>query len=103
MAQQQFVHCSHGPTAVSSLFPWPNSSISKEHTTITSQRAGLESESESSIFDEDSVCSKPSLNEFCEIDAEAIDCDSVDLKAKVAELSDRLAEITISTCKHQRR
>ena len=60
-------------TAVRSLFPWPNSS--------TSQRADLESESESSIFDEDSVYSKPSLNEFCEIDAETIDCDSVDLKA----------------------
>ena len=56
-----------------------------------SQRAALVLESDSSS-EEDSVSFGPSLSEFCEIDAEDIDCSSVDdLKAQVAELSDQLA------------
>lgn len=74
--------------AVPSLFPWPSCSISKERTTTMSQRAALVLESDSSFSEEDSVSSGPSLSEFCEIDAENIDCSSVDyLKPQVAELS----------------
>jgi len=87
-------------TAVPSVFPWPDCSINKARTTITSQIAALELESDSSFSDEDSGSSEPSLhefcgstepslNEFCEIDAEAV---KVDLEAKVAELSNQLAE-----------
>jgi len=54
------------------VFPWPNCSINKARTTITSQRAALELESDSSFSDKDSVSSEPSLNEFCGIDAEAV-------------------------------
>ena len=79
-------------TAVPSLFPWTSCSTSKKRTTTTSQRAALELESDSSSED-DSVSSGPSFSEFCEIDAEDMDCSSVDyLKAQVAELSDQLAK-----------
>ena len=84
--------CMLTKTAVPSLFPWTSCSTSKKRTTTTSQRAALELESDSSSED-DSVSSGPSFSEFCEIDAEDMDCSPVDyLKAQVAELSDQLAK-----------
>ena len=58
-------------TAVPSLFPW--ASFSKERTTITSQKAALELGCDLSFSDEDSVSPGPSLNKFCEMDAEDLD------------------------------
>ena len=77
-------------TAIPSVFNWPNSSSSKECTTITSRKAALELESDSSSADEDSVSIEQSLTEA---DVEAIDSSSVDLNAKLAELSSQLAEM----------
>ena len=78
-------------TAVPSVFPWPSPNVNKERTTANSQRAAaLVLESDSSFSDEDS---EPSLNELYELDAETIDCESVEyLKAKVADLSQQLVE-----------
>ena len=79
-------------TAVPSLFPWV--SVNKERTTTTSQKAALELECDLSSSEEDSVSPEPSLNEFCEMDAEDIDYNSTEyLEAKVTELSDQLAEV----------
>ena len=81
----QAARCMLKMIAVPSLFPC---SVSKECTIITSQRAALVLEIDSN---KESASSGPSLNEFCEIDAEYIDCNSADyLKAKVAELCDHL-------------
>ena len=87
------IHKQLGVCSVPSLFPWPSCSINKERIITTSQRATLVLESDSSFSEEDSVSSGPSLSEFCEIDAEDIDCSSVDyLKAQVAVLSEQLAK-----------
>ena len=77
-------------TAVPSQFPWV--SVSKERTTTTSQRVALELECDSSSSEEDCIISSNESSEN-ETDAEDIDCDSSEyLNAKVAELSDQLAE-----------
>ena len=59
----QAARCMLTKTAIPSLFNWPNNSISKECTTITSQRAALELESDSSSADEGSISSERSVTE----------------------------------------